>query len=432
MGNFGQLVQRSSACIIYDVNFEKGVETITQAGWASGSLPVRHIAPTQSHPLLPREVADDDLRMTYFEERVREALYGTERTAVRWNQPVNSVLAEALVFGVEVLRAPYAGKNIGLAIIHVDLGDDPITKLAALVRSTSHDDPGSGRSAVQRLLPSAVQLAVSTVGRPQTVAHVTFAGGPTDVLPAAYHTWPAVDQWLWTLAAGVSVTQNPPDPGDDDLFTSRVRLSADWQALVLRDGTSFVGVSPDPGNESTFHASARSYVHSIYLDTLLLGRMQVVALSALANRIAERKPDRLTSTRLAALEHNLIEIRRILWSQSITSRIKANALLQAFQQQHHVEELLDLVRSDLGDASRFVEAQTNRSINAFLGLVSTIAFPLGLAFSGGAIWGDASPQLFLGCTGLAVLLAIATVVGFSQVRQMVAALRAGEAGHAER
>lgn len=61
-----------------------------------------------------------------------------------------------------------------------------------------------------------------------------------------------------------------PDPEDTALFAGRVRFSADWQALVLRDGTAFVGLSADPGGDQTFHATAAHHVHTIYLDVFLL------------------------------------------------------------------------------------------------------------------------------------------------------------------
>ncbi|NED82487.1 hypothetical protein G3I76_20605, partial [Streptomyces sp. SID11233] len=83
--------------------------------------------------------------------------------------------------------------------------------------------------------------------RAWTLCHLTGTTGTWPALPGLSATgWETRDQWLWRLASATPPRDFPPDPEDRTLFAGRVRFSADWQALVLRDGAAFLGTSPDP------------------------------------------------------------------------------------------------------------------------------------------------------------------------------------------
>ena len=200
------------------------------------------------------------------------------------------------------------------------------------------------------------------------------------------------------------------------------RLSRDWTALVLRDGAAFVGRTPDVGDEG-FHHAAEVYVHSLYLDVLLLGRMQGRALNDFANRVATARSERMDPAALSALEHRLVEIRRNLWIQHATTRGVGNTLLARYQQQHRLTELMAHVETDIAGATRFLEAVTGRSVNAALGLLTVVGLPFGLAYAGGAVWADPSPRLFWACTLLATVGAVLLAVLLPPVRPMVRSLR---------
>jgi hypothetical protein len=167
---------------------------------------------------------------------------------------------------------------------------------------------------------------------------------------------------------------------------------------------------------------AATYVHSIYLDLMLLGRMQLEALNHLANQITIRS-EPMNPLVLAELEHTFLQIRRSLWVRHATLRRIGAELLGRYQRQHRMEELLTGIDADLSNASRYVDATTNRGINAALGLVTVVGLPFGLAYAGGAVWADPSPGLFWACTAIAAVTAL--VLGFvlRPVQHMISNLR---------
>jgi hypothetical protein len=372
--------------------------------WTVGPYPGQHLVAAESH------------RLDYLEPRVVEALYGLDPAPARWHRTTEAELAGADVHAVEILRTPLSGVDAALAILHVTLPQDA---LAALTRLAGH--PAEAR----RLLP---ENATVTGQRAQTISHLTFAGGVPTVLPDRYAGWPAAHQWLWLAASATPVTTYPPDPDDPNLFDGLVHLSADWRALVLRDGVAFVGVTEDPGGDQAFHAFAESYVHSIYLDVFLLGRMQVGALHHLSNGLGRLRVGDVAARALYRQEHQMMEVRRTLWSQHITLHGHANDLIEKYQAQHRLPQLLQLVASDLTDMSRLVEASTSRSVNAGLGLLTVLGLPFGIAYAGGAVFADQSPLLFAVCTGIAVVLAGLLLTLFAPLRRMVDALRSSRRG----
>ncbi|MGH3789499.1 MAG: hypothetical protein ACRDQ9_01635 [Pseudonocardiaceae bacterium] len=79
----------------------------------------------------------------------------------------------------------------------------------------------------------------------------------------------------------------PPEPGNfAKLLREAVVLSADWKALVLRDGASFVGQRADHGSSDLFFGFAALYAGTIYLDCILLGMAQRMQIEEMAATIA--------------------------------------------------------------------------------------------------------------------------------------------------
>jgi hypothetical protein len=382
---------------------------------------VRQLTAEAHDYLTQPDPASTALRLTYFEPRVAEALYGLEHASVRWHRDVRARLGRAELRAVEILRAPFSGSTTAFAVLHVTLPEDPLSTLFALARSSTHDDPATGRPALAQLLPAGTGI---TEGRANTIAHLTFTDAPTVVMPQPYDHWPADRQWLWLTASATPLDGFPPDAEDASLFEGLVRLSADWRALVLRDGVAFVGLTADPGGDATFHAIAQTYVHSIYLDVALLGRMQVGALQELSNQIAGIRISTNRPPTLSALERRLMEIRRVLWSRHVTLHGRGNDLLDRYQAQHRLPELLQHVVADLTDASRVVETATTRSVNAALGLLTVLGLPFGLAYAAGAVLAEHSLLLFGVCTATAAVIASVLLIAFPPLRRMVGALRA--------
>jgi hypothetical protein len=79
-----------------------------------------------------------------------------------------------------------------------------------------------------------------------------------------YPRWAPVDQWLWALGSRTSEEDYPPDPAriasqDED----RVRLSADWSGMVLRDGMSLIGTRADRSPSDPYYGYAALYARTI-------------------------------------------------------------------------------------------------------------------------------------------------------------------------
>jgi hypothetical protein len=393
MGRVGVCVavRRGSACVVFDVELDGTGPALT--GWDEGPLPVA---------FGDGAAADRGRRMTYFEARVGESLYGTPARPARWHRRQPPGGPDGAVEAVEVLALPAVvggdeGRR-GLAVVHVRLGNAPLAEMAHLADLAANGERYGG------LLPAGARMARSA-RRAWTMCHVTFADGhPPSVMPSPYAQWGARDQWLWLLASATPPHRFPPDPEDHELFAGRVRMSADWQALVLRDGTAFLGTSPDPGDGSVFHATAEVLVHTLYLDAFLLGRLQVLGVNALANSLAGLSARQAHARRLQVLEGRLIELRRALWSSHITSRAKANELLERFQEQHRLPQLLVQVGTGLGDTARYVEAGRTRRGALAVGLLSAVGLPFGIAYAAGALWGEPGPLTLLVSTVVAVVV----------------------------
>ncbi|TDC73547.1 hypothetical protein E1283_18885 [Streptomyces hainanensis] len=396
---------RATGCLVVPVVIGRA------PAWTVGPLPSSALWPSSSPQA---RVADDAARLRYFEPRIAQTLYGTASgAAVRWHRVATTTWDGVTVLAVEVLRAPAgSGANHGLAVLHLRLGGDPVAELAGL-----RDLSGVNGPRWQSVLPAGTGVAPGA-RRASTVCHVTFDGPTPAGMSAAYDAWPARDQWLWQLASATTESVFPPDVEDASLLAGRVRFSADWQALVLRDGASFVGTTPDPGGTDTFHAAAQTYVHSIYLDVLLLGRLQADALNALANQIADVPLPRFGAGGLQAVEGRLIELRRAFGRDVITAHDKGNEILDRYVTQHRVPELRARLVEDLTDSARFVEAAAARSTNAALGLVAVLGLPFGLSYAAGALWGANGVRGLLVWTGVAVALSL-VLTTLSPVRAML-------------
>ncbi|WP_258054912.1 hypothetical protein [Streptomyces sp. Ru71] len=371
-------------------------------------------------------VADRERRMTYFEPRVGESLYGSADRPSRWHRSVTPPLPvldgapdAPAVEAMELLRLPPVlasdAPRRAVLVLHLRLSGAPLEDLPRV------RDLAAMRERYARLLPAGMR-PLESERKAWVLSHVTFDDGtPPEVMPEAYAAWGARDQWLWLLASATPVDRFPPDPEDEELFAGRVRLSADWQALVLRDGAAFVGTSPDPGGAAGFHPAAGVLVHSIYLDAFLLGRLQVLGVNLLANALAGLPTRTAEARRLLSLERKQIELRRALWSSHITVHGNGNALLERFQQQHRLPGLLAQAGTALADAARYVETARARRSGLAIGLLSTIGVPFAVTYSAGALWGSPGPRTFVVCTLAAVVATVVVFLAIPALRGLVSA-----------
>ncbi|GAA2623822.1 hypothetical protein GCM10010425_19080 [Streptomyces spororaveus] len=371
-------------------------------------------------------VADRERRMTYFEPRVGESVYGATGHPSRWHRCVSPLPhapagtpAAPVVEAMEMLRLPQVlasdAPRRAVVVLHMRLSGDPLNDLPRLRDLTAK------RAEYAGLLPAGVRLLESE-RKAWVLSHITFDDGALpEVMPPPYTAWGARDQWLWLSASATPVVHFPPDPEDDGLFAGRVRLSADWQALVLRDGAAFIGTSPDSGDGAGFHPTAASLVHTIYLDAFLLGRWQVLGVNFLANSLARLPARQAEARRLLDLERKQIELRRALWSSHITVHGNANTLLERFQEQHRLPGLLAQAGTALADAARYVETARARRSGLAVGLLSTIGLPFAVAYAAGALWGEPGPKTLLYSTLAALAITVVLFLAIPAVRGLASA-----------
>jgi hypothetical protein len=360
------------------VNFED----VTAITWLTGPLPLT--MPQGGHVV---EVTKE-LRLTYFRSRVLTAIY--ER---RWHRLRDQPLSCANLFGLELAALPDDLQlRSGVAIYHLSLAEQDINSLARLSRLEGSPTARATRDQLQAQLPLGVTIEEGT-RRAWTVAHTTFAdGSPSPLDPQL--SWAPADQWLWVTASMTPLEDYPPSPDDESLLTSRIRLSRDWDALVLRDGVGYVGTTVDDGDPANFHAVAAALVHTVYLDIFLLTRLQLLAMNALADQLAQAGLTSHDRGVLNNLEMRLASFRKSLWWESVSVYGRANQLLETAQGQLGLPKLMSQIIADLRDIASFVEARAVRRTNALLALLTVVGLPFGLTYASAITIATPSPLLF--------------------------------------
>jgi len=207
--------------------------------------------------------------------------------------------------------------------------------------------------------------------------HVPAEELPRRDWPDDYLDWPARDQWLWEVASATTIATYPPVPEarDELVEVESVRLSADWTALVLRDGVAFVGNSP----AKFLAVTAPVLIRTIYLDALLLGKVQSEWLARIAGDIAELGDPGSKPERLEEIERRLNYFRNVFWWQHLTPHGHANLLLRRYQSQHALPELASQIVSELADYSRQARTAAAARSNALLAALTLVGLPVATA-----------------------------------------------------
>jgi hypothetical protein len=160
-----------------------------------------------------------------------------------------------------------------------------------------------------------------------------------------------------------------------------LHISADWRALVLRDGAAFVATRPDGGADDPFFGFAELYVRTIYLDALLLGLLQDRVITNLEDEIGTALDAPHPRTPMTALEEQVTHFRQILWWRHVTRHGIANDLLAAYQRQHRLQERFDQVRADIADFTSTDRQDTGQRIQAIVALITLAAVPATISFT---------------------------------------------------
>ncbi|MFJ8540785.1 hypothetical protein ACIRFH_02000 [Streptomyces sp. NPDC093586] len=399
-------------------------------GWAQGPFPFE----------LGSRRTDAATRSTYFAPASARALYGAPGRPRRWHLPMDVKHDGLHLIGVELLRAATArAPEHALAVLHFTVERPllPVLRDIAGRGSAALGTPFAGLTGPfdpVRLLDGIADVRDLTtpfaVARPYTVAFLSPTARHTPALRDGLEgELPATaDRWLWQLASRSNPQDFPlaPETAANHLKDT-VRISADWSALVLRQGAAFLGHRPDTG-DGDFYGFGALHSRTVYLDALLLGSLQRDHIDELTDELSDvfASPRRL-ARRVATLERNIALFRSGYWRQHLTAHGPANELLLAFQNQHRLPQRFTEILTEAADYSRLVQTQESQQISGALGVLTILGLPLGTALGILQVLDDDSLSHLLIALALSVVVT-AGVLTTRYGRLVLSSLRGGWKG----
>jgi hypothetical protein len=402
-------------------------------------LPVRLLrTPSWPEGPFPFELGsrrtDAETRSTYFAPASARALYGAPGRPRRWYLPLDTKHDGLHLLGMELLRAATVrNPEHALAVMHFTVERPLLPVLRALAgrRPNSADEPLTGPFAPAGLLAGIADVrnpsAPFAIARPYSIAFMAPTAQHTAALRSGLEgELPATaDRWLWQLASR-STPQDfplPPETATEQL-KDVLRISADWSALVLRQGAAFLGHRTDTGTGDFFEFGAL-HSRTVYLDALLLGALQRDHIDELTDELSEVFTTPRLARRVATLERNIAVFRSTYWRQHLTAHGAANDLLLAFQNQHRLPARFQEILAEAADYSRLVQTQESQQISGALGVLTILGLPLGTALGVLQVVDDHSLAHLLIAVGLSVA-ATAAVLTTRYGRLVLSSLRGGE------
>lgn len=357
--------------------------------WPAGPLPFT----------VSTQTADADGRRGLFTPAAARALYDR-----RWHLRTSRAEGPLRLDGMELLRTPTArAAPQALAVLHFTVAGG--TPMLPLLRAISHrrqagqTDPLAGTMAPAALLggvadtaPPASPFALS---RPYTVVFLTPGPGfgPLALRDAGSGEVPVeADEFLRSLASRSVPEDLPVAPESMPEVRAEVRrISADWSALVLRQGAAFLGHRADTG-AGDFYDWAEYNARTVYLDALLLGTIQRNHIDELTDDLSAVFDGPGLARRVAALEQRIALFRSTYWRQHLSAHGPANGLLLAFQDKHRLPERFEQILAEAADYARLVQTQESQQIAGALGVLTVLGLPLGTALSVLQVLGDSRPR----------------------------------------
>lgn len=338
-------------------------------GWSDGPVPLE----------LPfGGVTDRRTRGTYFDRRAASVLYGEREGSTRAHRSGGGTgVGPLTVTALEWLTASELGAGVaGVLVIHLVGESDDLVELHDAWSSCVRWKAGaSGREVLRDLLAAELEteVAPSELARPFGLAYVDQlpdAGAepfPTSQLPIE-------DQWSFAFAAGVAEPQYGLSSTEvATLPAQRFGLSADWSALVLRDGAAFVGHTPGGEGPSEFlETAAATYVRTVYADAFLLGTLQTTALAALTDALAAMDDPARSPREVERLDARFSRFRNTLWWQHLTQHGHGNDLLRLLHEQRRLPQLVEQTTAELEDYSRQTTLRLGRNLNVIVALFALI------------------------------------------------------------
>lgn len=399
--------------------------------WSDGPLPLTGRGP--SGPV----TADGPTRSTLFHPRVSRILYGEGNRFHRvLSRPeplhVGGSPTELRVVALELLVAqdidPFGSQGdptrVGELMIHVRVRSTDANEALRLLHEAVR--PRNARTALHRRLNDraligdtttcAIHQPTGLLGERQPYC-VSFVPLEVDGNCSPERLW----EWA---AATPNACRALSERDSTEASAWRIQLSADWNALVLRDGAAFQMTTA-----TTFTESARLYALSVYTDALALGRLQAGLIDALAEATAANSHSDVRAVADIVRCDSLITwFRAEYWWKRISPTGPVNELLRDLQRQLDLQSELENLQVEARGIRENMEVQiaqksqrANEITNSALALLTMAGLPLGAAL---AIWAEVSSTW----PGLAVATASAMIasLGLSRIpglRGLAATLR---------
>ena len=312
---------------------------------------------------------------------------------------------------VELLRTPTArSPEQALAALHFTVTGVPLLPLLRALshrRQTPDPDPLTGDFAPAELLAGVADTTAPSgpfaLARPYTVAFLTPGPEPVEALrDQATGELPESADWLLqSLASRAAPSDIPMAPEYlPDLAAEIRRVSADWSALVLRQGAAFLGHHADAG-PGDFYDYAERNARGVYLDALLLGMAQRDHIDELTDDLSAVFDGPGLARRVAALEQRIARFRSTYWRQHLSAHGPANELLLAFQAKYRLPERFAQILAEAADQARLVQTQESQQIAGALGVLTILGLPLATALSILQVLGDDRPWHLVGALAAA-------------------------------
>lgn len=390
-------VARSTAILILRV---VGDISPPREPWAVGPYP--WLLPRKDNQYLYRDRADEQTRNEYFEPRVRPLLYGH----IRWHRdvPTECRLDEWTVTAAELLKYPADyGPEGALFIVHLQFDAPDVEAMAANVARLANMRPTatsevSNLDSVRTLagdLLSGVEVAFQRTA--YVISHMTTSTGLDDAgriqglsdTPAPY----GVSR---LLASANEVRALPAELQTREPGVQDIGLSTSWVATVLRAGCAFVGRTSEV--EDGYHDLAEVLVHTLYLDSLLVGLIQRDCIEERTNRLVSAWEPNSRIKDIARQERQIINLRGQAWWLEIAQAENPNRLLSALQIQFRLPDQLDRLNRDVMDLARITDAARQERTNRLLNILVIASAALGLA----ALIADPGRTAVLWGLGLAI------------------------------
>ncbi len=377
------LVSRQSAVAVVKVKLDEPISS----GWKPGPWPLPLPARDLSGHVHSKS-ADVEARSDVLQSQVRPLLYEGEG-GVRWHRNCSRRIAGWQAEAVEAIRLPPSlVPGTYLVAIHLrrDSGDDdpskPVEKLANLRRKPQRPDSADGpdpdvsddttRSDYEGLLHEV--LPGSELSGKRHAFLVTYT--LLDQCPPRTKGIPSELYWPRLLASAndesaLHSSLRSPMPGPND-----VELSKSWSAAVLKSGAAFVGLNnPD----DAFHPSGEAYVHSVYLDSLLVALIQRNCLVRIAEDLADSWRVERSIPDTGDLEFQSIRFRGQVWWTEISDTVISNQLLGALQDAYRLTQQVDNLHGQIRDMAQYSDGRRAARINTALNLLVAGGFGLGIA-----------------------------------------------------